>query len=150
IVVVHLHNVVALVAWLALFRRRLRGSLAAVALVAAGAAVLLSGATLPWTAAHGGLFAFGMHAERLGAWLAPGARPELAVAVLATFVFLQGVHYAAWVGWIPQDDLPTEGTPTFRMTVRALVRDFGPWALTLVIALAIGFVLLGVWNVRAS
>ena len=150
IVLVHGHNLVAILAWLLLFRRRSPWTLLPIALIVAFAAVLLSGVYLPWTIAHGGGLAFGMRAERLGAWLAPGAGPELAVAVAATFVFLQGVHYAAWTGWIPQDDLRTEGTPTYRMSVRALTKDFGPTALALIAGVAIAFVGLAGWNVRES
>ena len=39
--------------------------------------------------------------------------------------FMQSVHYATWLVWIPQDSLPGEGTFTFRMTARSLVSDFG-------------------------
>ncbi len=148
--VVHLHNVVAIAIWLSLFRRRVSWTLVPIALIVAFSAVLLSGACLPWTFAHGGFMAFGARAERLGAWLAPGASPSVAVALLASFVFLQGVHYAAWTGWIPQDDLRTEGTPTFRMSVRAVLADFGPAASALIVALAGGLVALAFWNVRLS
>ena len=152
IVLIHLHNVVALVAWLVLFRPRARWLWAAlpVALVFGLAALLLSGIYVPWTIRHGGLFAFGEHAERLGAWLAPGVRAEHAVAIATTFVFLQGVHYATWIGWIPQDDLRTEGTPTFRMSVRAWVSDFGPLALIAIAILALGFMVTAAWDVRQS
>jgi len=148
----HAHNVVALGAWLLLFRgrRRRNWAIAPLALVVALAAVLLSGATLPWTFARGGLVAFGEHAERLGAWLAPGVRVDRAVAVATTFVFLQGVHYAAWTGWIPQDDLRTEGTPTFRMTVRSLLADFGPVALAIIALVALAFVGAAAFDIRQS
>jgi hypothetical protein len=148
----HLHNLVAVGAWLALYRRGrgLGWTLLPVALVVAFAAVLLSGASLPWTFAHGGSLAFGARLDRLGAWLAPGARPEVAMAVTGTFVFLQGVHYAAWTGWIPNDDLRGEGTLTFRMSVRALARDFGPVPLYALAALALAFVGLAIWNVQSA
>jgi hypothetical protein len=152
VALIHLHNFVAIAAWLLLFRRpgRAGWTFVPLALVVGFSAVLLSGAGLPWTFAHGGLAAFGTHAERLGAWLAPGARPELGVAVVATFVFLQGVHYAAWTGWIPQDDWRPEGTPTYRMTVRNLRKDFGSVGLTLIMIAAVTFVGLAVWNMNES
>jgi hypothetical protein len=147
---VHLHNVIALVAWLILFRRRLGWTAVPLVLIVCFSAWLLSGRFLPWTFAHGGLVAFGTHADRLGAWLAPGVRPEIGEAVVTAFVFLQGVHYAAWTGWIPQDDLSTEGTPTFRMSMRALAREFGPGVLLLIAVVALAFAGLAVWNVRQS
>ena len=79
-------------------------------LTAVFAGLLVSGVMLPWTFQHGGAQAFGTRAERLGMWVAPGASPELAVALATTFVFMQGVHYAVWTGWIPQDSLCGEGT----------------------------------------
>jgi hypothetical protein len=147
---VHVHNVIALVAWFVLFRRRPGWAIVPLFLIVGLAAVLLSGAYAPWTLAHGGLLAFGVHAERLGAALAPGVRPDLAVALAMTFVFLQGVHYATWTGWIPQDDLRTEGTPTFRMSLRSLVTDFGPVALALIVIVALGFGGVALWDVRKS
>jgi len=147
---VHLHNVIALVAWLVLFRSRAGWAILPLALVVALSAVLLSGAYLPWTAAHGGLLTFGAHAEQLGAWLAPGLSLERGVALAVTFVFLQGVHYATWTGWIPQDDLRTQGAPTFRMTVRTLRSDFGSLALAGIALLALAFVGVAVWDVRQS
>jgi hypothetical protein len=150
LVLIHLHNVIALVAWLVLFRRRPGWALLPLALVVCLAAVLLSGSYLPWTLSHGGLVAFGEHAERLGAWLAPGVRADRGVALAVTFVFLQGVHYATWTGWIPQDDLRAEGTPTFRMSVRALSADFGPLALGLIGIVALGLIGFAAWDVRQS
>jgi hypothetical protein len=67
-----------------------------------------------------------------------------------TFVFLQGVHYATWTGWIPQDDLRTEGTPTFRMSVRALLADFGPVAFGLIVLAAVVFAGLALWDIHRS
>jgi hypothetical protein len=150
IALVHVHNLVALAVWLVLFRRRRGWAVLPLGLVVAFAAVLLSGACSSWSIAHGGFVAFGMRAAQLGAWLGPGLPVDAAVPLAATFVFLQGVHYAAWTAWIPQDALRSEGTPTFRMTVRNLVKDFGPAALGVIVLLALGFVGLAVWNVRAS
>ena len=147
---VHVHNLVAVLAWLFLFRRRRRWAALPVALAVGFSAVLLSGALLPWTFAHGGFSAFGVTSTQLSAWLAPGARGDLGLALTTSFVFLQGVHYAAWTSWIPQDALPAEGTPTFRMSIRALIKDFGRVALGCVALAAVAFAGLAVWNVRES
>jgi hypothetical protein len=146
----HLHNVIALVTWLVLFRRRVSWTIVPLMLVFALVAVLLSGSTLRWTFERGGMFAYGMHAEHLAAWLAPGVRPDLSIALAVCFVFLQGVHYAAWIGWIPQDDLRGEGTLTFRMTVRSLSADFGPGPLLVIAAAVLAFAGMALWNVRTS
>jgi hypothetical protein len=147
---VHLHNVAAFVMWLALFRRAPGWASVPVVVTALAVAFLMSGSYLPWTDAHGGLVAFGQRASRLASGLAPGLRPGLATSIAATLVFLQSVHYAVWTGWIAQDCQPGEGTPTFRMTVRSLLVDFGPVALGLIIAAIVGFAALACWHLRQS
>jgi hypothetical protein len=150
LVLVHGHNLVAIAAWALLYRRGRLGSLLPILLVVVGTAALLSGVFLPSAAAHGALEAFGARASALGAWLAPWASAQSRPAVLMAFVFLQGVHYAAWTGWIPQDDLRGEGSPTYRMTLRGLLADFGPAVLGALLIGAIAFLALGVWDVRRA
>ena len=150
LVLVHAHNVVAVLVWLVLFRRQRAWAVVPVTLIVGLTAVLLSGAYLPWTATHGGLAAFGARAESLGTWLAPGLSPQAGLAVVMTFVFLQGVHYAAWTGWIAQDDLRGEGTPTFRQTVRSLVADFGPRTFALIAVAACALAAFALHDMRAA
>jgi len=119
------HNLVAIMVWLLLFRRNRRAAALPVAAVAAGVLLLATGATLPWTLRAGALDGLGVDLQRVGAFLTPGAPARVAAAAALLFVFLQAVHYAAWLTWIPQDELPGQGTFTFRMTGRALVRDLG-------------------------
>ena len=148
-VFVHAHNLVAIGIWIALFRRaaRRRGradlaALVALVAVAAGTALLLGGGTLRWTFLHGAHRSFGLDLGNLPRWLAPGLPPRLGLGVAASYVFLQSIHYSAWLGWIPQDDVRAEGTLTFRMTARALGKDFGALGLA-AIALAMIAVLAG-------
>jgi hypothetical protein len=145
LVMAHGHNLVAVAVWLFLYRRRLTWAAVPVLVLTLLAAVILSGA-IPLSAAP----AFGTHLSSLGAGLAPGASIETASRVAVLFVFLQGVHYATWLGWIPQDDLRTEGTLTFRMTVRGLLADFGAVGVALVTVVALGFVLLSVYRVHEA
>jgi hypothetical protein len=149
-VLTHLHNVIALVVWLSLFRRRPGWTALPVVLVVAVTAVLLSGTFLPWTARYGGLLAFGQTLSRLGGGFAPGAPPRVAASIVMAFVFLQSVHYAVWTTWIPQDCLVGEGTPTFRMTVRSLIADFGAVGLAVVVTAALVFAGLACWRFRPS
>jgi hypothetical protein len=74
--------------------------------------------------------------------LAPGLPAGPAAGIVTSFVLLQGVHYAVWLGWIPQESVRAEGTLTFRMTVRGWWRDFGAVGLA-GIALAWAVVVLG-------
>jgi hypothetical protein len=148
-VFLHAHNLVAIGVWIALFRRaaRRRGPLdlatiVAVVAVAAATALLVSGVTLRWTYFHGAWRSFGLDLGDLPRWLAPGLSPRLGLGVAASYIFLQSIHYEAWLGWIPQDDVRAEGTLTFRMTARALAKDFGALGLA-AIALAMIAVLGG-------
>jgi hypothetical protein len=75
-------------------------------------------------------------------WLAPFADARLAIGVTTTYLFLQSVHYSAWLSWIPQEEQPRRGTPTFRMSVRAIFSDFGAGGVAAV-AIAAAAVLVG-------
>jgi hypothetical protein len=150
LVLVHAHNVIALLIWLLLFRRRRDWTVLPVLLATALALVLLSGLTLPWTFHSGGMAAMGTRLERLAGWMSPGVSLERGAALATVFVFLQGVHYAVWTGWIPQDALRGEGTPTYRQTVRALLADFGLTAFAVIVALAVSMIGLAIWNVREA
>jgi hypothetical protein len=123
LVFAHAHNVITIALWVWLFRRRPRFAIPAIALIAIAAVTLASGAALPWT-------------HLRGPWLdrvvmdtltsLPQSVPQpIAVGIALSYVFLQQVHYAVWLAWIPQEDLPVEGTLSFRMSVRSIVRDLG-------------------------
>jgi len=144
------HNVVGVAAWLWLFRGNRRVALAPVAAIAAGVVVLASGAAIAWTARAHGLQGFGFDLARVGSSLLPGGSTEGVTTAALVFVFLQAVHYAAWLVWIPQDALPGEGTFTFRMTGRALVRDFGAAGLGLALAASVALAGAALLDARAA
>ncbi len=127
----HLHNVLAIVLWLVLFRRRLRPLLAPLAFIALLAVALGSGALLDVTLQHGQLEAFGLHLLLASDYLAPDLAPRLALGLTCSYVFLQSLHYGAWLLIIPQEDRRGEGTATFTQTWRALRRELGRWGLGL-------------------
>lgn len=142
LVFAYAHNLVALVLWVLLFRRRRAFALPALALTALGASLLASGALF-------GAFAPVARAAQspLGAWASrlfddarmtlPGLTEPTAIGVALSYVFLQALHYSVWLAWVPQDDARGEGTLSFRMSFRSLTRDFGPAGLALVAALAL-------------
>jgi hypothetical protein len=141
LVFAHVHNVVALALWVFLFRARRRFALPALALLAVGSALLLSGVALPWVR-FDGPGAVRLVDESLFAW--PAWMPQrTALALGVVFVMLQAVHYSVWLAFIPQDDVRSQGTLSFRMSLRALTRDFPP-------ALLAGVVVLGVVVLGAS
>ncbi|HEX4516987.1 MAG TPA: hypothetical protein VH054_25745 [Polyangiaceae bacterium] len=146
LVSVHVHNLAAVVVW-ALVMQRGRAMLPLVCL-AGSLALLLFGAFTPVFPA-----ALGVDVSVVGAWLVPGASAAIAVPLVLAHVFTDSVHYAFWLGVIPEETLRNEGTLTFRMTWRALVRDFGRAGLAIVIAFTLGFAalaLLGMARARGA
>jgi hypothetical protein len=118
----HIHNLVAIALWLWLFRARRRFALPALALLATCAALLLSGAALPFVRLDGP-GAARLVEESIFAW--PAWMPQrTALALGLLYVLLQSVHYTVWLAFIPQDDVRAQGTLSFRMSLRGLVRDF--------------------------
>jgi hypothetical protein len=134
IVFAHVHNVVAIALWVFLFRARRRFALPAVALLAVASALLLSGVALPWVR-FDGPGAERLVDESVFAWPAWMSQ-RTAVAMGVVFVMLQAVHYSVWLAFIPQDDVRGEGTLSFRMSLRAIRRDFPAPLLAAVVLLA--------------
>ena len=132
----HGHNLVAIVVWLALFRQGRRLALVPVALALVGGGVLASGALLGVTLGHGALSVAGLHLFAAADWLAPGLPDSWAIAAATSFAFLQSVHYAIWLVAIPAGDRPGEGGRSWRVAFRALVRDFTPAGTSAVTVLA--------------
>lgn len=128
---VHVHNLGAPVLWLVVFRRGAFPT-RTVALLAGSIALLLSGVTTSWTLAYGGGSALGVDLVAVGRWLVPGAAASIAVPLVLVHAFTDSVHYAFWLGVIPDETLTNEGSLSFRMTARALVRDFGVRGIALV------------------
>jgi hypothetical protein len=125
---VHVHNLGALALWL-LFTRNKRTMLVGGILVTI--AFLLFGSVRPLSAS-----ALGVDLEVVGAWLVPGAAAAIAVPLVLAHVFTDSIHYAFWLGVIPEETLRHEGTLSFSMTWRALRRDFGAAGIAAVVACA--------------
>ena len=141
-VFLHAHNVIALLAWATLFRSNKRWLLAPAALLAGSVVVLASGALAKQTLASPFAASFHLHVFTVSDWLAPFADPRLAIGVTTTYLFLQSVHYSAWLSWIPQEEQPRGGTLTFRMSLRSLFSDLGTKGVAAV-GIAAGAVLVG-------
>ena len=126
LVLIHAHNVIAVVLFLVAFARSRRVGIAfAVASVVLGAALLggafdsvifRSLASGPRTSLDLG----GMIES-----LAPVKDPMLAVRLTIFFVFAQGVHYALWLRVIPEDARERPGVRSFGSSLRALERELG-------------------------
>jgi hypothetical protein len=129
IVLLHGHNVVALVIWLCWTRRTVRFA-HRLAIAAATLAVTLAllGGALDGLAQSDGVAAFGPA-------LAPGLEPELAYRVVLAYVFLQAMHYVFWLRLIPSTQSHMPAASTFRKSITSLRTDFGTIGLA-VLALA--------------
>lgn len=150
VVLAQAHNVVGVGLWIWLYRRRSLAALLPIGLAAGGAILLTSGATLGYTLRADGLSAWSIDLWRVARAFAPHAPAAVGMTGLLVFVFLQAVHYAAWLVWIPQEELPCAGTFTFRMTGRALLRDFGvPW-LAVVAGLSLGLAGFAMFDLRRA
>jgi hypothetical protein len=133
----HGHNLLAVVLWLVLFRRRGRLLWAPVAVTLVGALLLSSGWLMAWTIAHGCLTVAGLHLLAAADWLAPGLPDRAALALTTSFAFLQAIHYLIWLVGIPAGDRPGDGGRTFRVAWRELVRDLGAGGVVVVVALTV-------------
>lgn len=134
----HAHNVAALLLWAALYARHMRAAPWVVGAVLSVAGLLVLSPLAWWGFQHGQQSAFGLHSLAAADTLAPGVRDaQLALGIVASFAFLQSVHYAVWLHAIPQGASRGDGTLSFRMSWRALQRDFGPGALVAVAGLAL-------------
>jgi len=129
----HLHNLVALVLWLYLFRGRLRSALLPLGLILAFAAVLLSGRTYFVTERLGSLDLLGLHVLAASDWLAPGFSFYPAAGLTLSFAFLQSVHYSTWLLVVPQEDVRGQGTVTFAMAARSIQKEFTRLGLVLIL-----------------
>jgi hypothetical protein len=139
------HNPVALVVWVVLFRR---------ARIYAAPAILLT-AAIAW----GFTSCWWMHLR--GPWVADlveeamlraplSLGPRVAVGLGLSFVFLQSVHYAVWLAWIPQEDRRGEGTPTFAMSAQAVARDLGRPVLVGVVVATVALVVAGLISMQRA
>jgi hypothetical protein len=127
VVLLHAHNLVALAAWLFLYRtRKQRGAVAApLALVFLGAGLLASGVLLPFTFGSGVYQAFGAHLLAATDILAPGLPDDLAIGLTLSWIFLQSIHYLVWLVLVPMDADAGSGATSFRTSLRVLVRELG-------------------------
>ena len=150
IALLHGHNLVAIVIWLVVLPRQWRFAWLPVAIVLAGAAALASGVAVATTVQRGMLSVFGLHLFAAADWAAPGLPDTQALAITASFAFLQSIHYAVWLIAIPAADRPGDGGRAWRTAGRDLARDFRPAGLWAVAALALLVAVAGVVNLETT
>jgi hypothetical protein len=143
LVLAHGHNLVALALWVWGFSRRgIRATKLALTFLLAAVALVVS--PLAWLGFEYGLReSSGLHSLTAADSLAPGVRDvPLALGIVASFAFLQSLHYAVWLHAIPQEETRGDATLSFRMSLRQLSRELGQGGLALaallVVALPLG------------
>jgi hypothetical protein len=141
LVFAHLHNVVALVFLVCWRPRATPLPTAALALTAAGAALIVSGAADPLLMSASGPTA-GVDFDALSRTLTEGMETRLSWRLLALFAFLQSVHYVVWLWLIPAAEHGPKSARSFRQALHALNADVGVLVVTLTVVVALG---LGVW-----
>lgn len=141
VALVHLHNFVAVLLWLAWRERRRRWHLVPLALVLVG-----SVAVVLWPAPLGidWLAPASIPLRHHLATLAPGLPERLAIPLVVLFAFMQSVHYGLWLRVVPEEDRDRPTPRTFRASLRAIDRELGPWLVRLA---GVATVALAVWAV---
>jgi hypothetical protein len=146
----HVHNVVALVLWVAWAPREVRVGwrLLPLALFGVACALLFSGSFD--AALHAPLAAKGLTVRETIRALSPVRDATWGGRLVLFFAFSQSVHYAIWLRLVPEEDRPRAGIRSFAASVRALVDDMG-WLLPLAAcAAAVGLVAWGLFDPRAA
>ncbi len=151
LLLLHIHNLVALALWWA-WRKRSRWAWLIPALAVAGTAAIFSGAAEPvleWTHGWDAPATGSSFSDHLNDY-APLEEPLLALRLLLAFVFLQSVHYLVWLRLVPEDDRPRPVPRPFAASFRALRADFGLWPLVLVAIAALAIAAWGAVDLAAA
>src|SRR4029077_10508484 len=89
---VHVHNFGSLLLWVVFFRRRGGVPVLVLALLAGSLGLLLSGATVGWSARLGALSALDVDVARVARWLVPDVAAGVAVPLALVHAFSDSVH----------------------------------------------------------
>jgi len=129
-----------------LFFRGRRAALIPLAMLLVALLLILHGDTLAYRVRFGVHDAFGANVFLAANFLAPRAPGALGPAIVVSYVFLQSIHYMAWLAWIPDSVGQAEGTRTFKMSTRGLVNDFGAIGLALLLLASVAVILGAAFN----
>jgi len=143
-VMVHAHNVIAIAIAGAILVRGLAGAIL-VSGAAVGTALILTGALDPLvhTLPLDGVCDYVLPDAARAAWA-----PMVCARIGLAFVFLQSVHYAAWLRLVPEAMRPRPGMRGFVGGLRALEVDLTRVGVVAVTILAAGLILAGAFDAR--
>lgn len=149
LVLAHGHNLVAVVIWITLFRKRSTALWLPLGLLVITSTLLLSGATFATVSRVGGHELLGTNLLDVAEWLAPGLG-AFGVSLTLAYVFWQSIHYAVWLGWIPQEETRGQGSLTFRQSWRSLLADFGWGGVALVVVSMVTLAVLACFSLHRT
>lgn len=144
----HAHNGIALAIWWVWRPRTGQLHWWPVALVAAGLALLLSGA-LDSLAVHSGPTA-ALNLEDLAWQLAPADDAAWSQRWAVSFAFAQTVHYVAWIHLVPSEDRVRSVPRSFQSSLKALQTDLGGPLLLLAAGIAVALALGACFDLAAA
>ncbi|MCA9628044.1 MAG: hypothetical protein KC766_10270 [Myxococcales bacterium] len=139
LVLAHAHNPIALLLWVQLFAagacgdRSRRWVLLPALLCTLSVLGLLWLPTQEFTLRHGVLELWGFDVVEASRWLAPFGPSRWSLGLTLCYAALQSMHYTLWLYCIPQSDTRAQGSPTFRMTCKGWLSDFGAFGLALLV-----------------
>ncbi len=148
LVLAHAHNLVALLLWVQLFGAGAAGSRSRRWVWLPTLLCVACVCTLLWSPAqhfalrHGVTQLWGFDVLETSRWLAPFHSLRWSLGLTLCYAALQSMHYTLWLYCIPQSDMRAQGSPTFRMTLKSWLSDFGALGFAL-LAVATGALLLG-------
>lgn len=143
LVLLHLHNFVAVLLWWRWRERRSAVGMLPLAAFVLGSLLIGFGA-LDGLGAHAGLgvtpSATGLSLDHHLRSLAPGLDPVPALRLVLLFTFAQSVHYVIWLRLVPEEDRDRTTPRSFTASWRALRSELGPVIPWIAAALSIGLV----------
>lgn len=149
LVLVHLHNVVAVILWWRWREGPTRLRALPVAAFLAGSLLIACGGLDPVLATLaggplGGDLSMHMHS------LAPGLDGVLGLRVVLLFCFAQSVHYVIWLRLVPEDDRARPTPRSFHASWRALVDELGVAVPCVAMLLALALAIWAVADLHAA
>jgi hypothetical protein len=151
----HAHNLIALVLWVALFRRADEQSRAGrarwaivIALFAVCSLLFFVLPILPESSAR-----FGVDMDHQALIFSPLPHHAFGAQLVMLFAFAQSVHYAIWLRVIPEEARSRQGVRSFASSLQALRQDLGTFVLVGFVLLALFFVawaLHDLWAARVG
>lgn len=151
LVLLHLHNFVAVLLWWRWRERGVMGLIPLAAFVGGSTLIALGGldglleSSLAATPTPAGLD-LGHHLRAL----APGLDGALGLRLVLLFTFAQSVHYVIWLRLVPEDDRDRPTPRTFKASWRALQSELGPALPWLALALTLALICAALVDLAAA